>query len=267
MTALRTVGVVLSLLGLLVAGFVIYLFALSSVQHQRVQTNLFKTFRGQLGEAVAPAGPARLGVPVALLDVPRLGLQREVVVEGTGAAQLTSGPGHLVSTPLPGQAGVSTIFGRRTTFGAPFARLSQLRTGDTITVTSGAGTARYVVNAFGRGDAPIADPAPNRLVLVTGDSALVTDHTVLVGARLEGDPLPAPVRPAAGTEQRALKADPSALLPLMLWCAALVAVAVAATVGAHLWARGPAYLVLAPVLLAVLWNVYENAAQLLPNVY
>ena len=51
-----------------------------------------------------------------------------VVVEGTTPGEPDAGPGHLRDTPLPGQAGVSVVFGRRATFGAPFASLPQLGT-------------------------------------------------------------------------------------------------------------------------------------------
>ncbi len=44
-------------------------------------------------------------------------------------------------------------------------------------------------------------------------------------------------------------------------------VAVLATLARHRWATWPAYVCALPVALAVLWNVYENAAQLLPNLY
>jgi len=48
---------------------------------------------------------------VALLSIPAIGISAMVVVEGTTPENLTLGPGHLRDTPLPGQAGISVIFG------------------------------------------------------------------------------------------------------------------------------------------------------------
>ena len=267
-TVLRTAGAVLSLLAVLLLGFIVYVFALSGVQEQRAQSNLFGDFRSELAQAVAPTTATVRGAPIALLDVPAIGLHHVVVVEGTSAGNLTHGPGHLVSTPLPGQAGVSTLFGRRATFGAPFGRLYRLRPGDEITVTTGNGVAHYRVNAFGDSTHAIADTAANRLVLITTDSPYLPRHTITVSARLEGNAVPAAALAITpGTEQQALRNDPGVVLPLMMWSAALVLLALAGTYAVHVWSRWPAYLVIAPVLLAVLWNVYENAAQLLPNLY
>lgn len=70
---------------------------------------------------------------------------------------------------------------------------------------------------------------------------------------------------AIGTEERSLAGDTAAVLPLMLWAQVLL-LAVAATSWGYLrWLRWPTYVISTPVLIAVLWNVYENVAQLLPN--
>jgi sortase A len=66
------------------------------------------------------------GTPVALLEIPRLGL-REVIVEGTSSDPMMSGPGHRRDTPLPGQVGTSVIAGWRATYGGPFRSIDQLR--------------------------------------------------------------------------------------------------------------------------------------------
>ncbi len=49
-----------------------------------------------------------------------------VVVEGTGADQLRSGPGHYPGTPLPGETGNVAIAGHRTTYLHPFYNLNEL---------------------------------------------------------------------------------------------------------------------------------------------
>jgi sortase A len=56
----------------------------------------------------------------------------EVVVQGTGSADLRNGPGHYPGTPVPGERGTVAIAGHRTTYGAPFRRLDDLGRGDRI---------------------------------------------------------------------------------------------------------------------------------------
>ncbi|MFF2039574.1 class E sortase [Kitasatospora sp. NPDC058170] len=257
-----------SLLAALTMGFVGYLFTLSHIQERHYQSTAYKTFRDQLARAVAPTGAAADGDPVAILDIPAIGLHQAVVVEGTTGRDLMRGPGHRRDTALPGQSGVAVVFGRGATFGAPFAELSRLRVGDRIEATTGQGKFTYTVNVYGDGDHPISDPVRNRLVLVTGDSDWIAGSTVLIGARLEGAPEANPGgRPATVPYDKALAADKGALATLQLWTLGLLGAVVAAVVLARFWHRSAAYLSLAPVIGATLWAVYENAAALLPNLY
>lgn len=78
------------------------------------------------------------GSPVALLQIPKIGLS-QVVVNGTATADLDKGPGHYIGTAQPGQAGNVAIAGHRTTHGAPFNRLAELAPGDPIYLTDLAG--------------------------------------------------------------------------------------------------------------------------------
>ena len=86
--------------------------------------------------------PASVRVPapadgsvVAELQIPALGVD-QYVVEGTTTDDLSKGPGHYTGTAAPGQAGNVAIAGHRTTHGAPFNRLGDLRRGDRIIVTT-----------------------------------------------------------------------------------------------------------------------------------
>ncbi|MEV4615014.1 sortase [Kitasatospora sp. NPDC049258] len=252
----------------LLLGFAGYLLALSGLQQQHFQSTAYKTFRDRLATAVAPTGPTADGEPVAVLDIPAIGLRQAVVVEGTSGRDLMRGPGHRRDSVLPGQRGASVLFGRGASFGAPFARLSELRVGDRIEVTTGQGSFGYVVNAYGDGDHPITDAAPARLILVTGDSGWIPTGTVLIGARLDGEPQPAVGgRPAQLPADHALAVDNGALAGLQLWALALLGAAAVTTVAVRRWHDRAAWLSLSPVLAALLWAVYENAAALLPNLY
>jgi sortase A len=71
------------------------------------------------------------GDPLGRIVMPAIGVS-EVFVEGTGAGDLRSGPGHYPETPLPGERGTVAIAGHRTTYGAPFRSIDQLERGDRI---------------------------------------------------------------------------------------------------------------------------------------
>jgi sortase A len=98
----------------------------------------------------APAASAPPGAPVpvarqeveigkgfAVLRIPRLGDWNDdplVVVEGVGVGDLKKGPGHMPGTAMPGEVGNVVVSGHRTTYGAPFERLDELRRGDAIVI-------------------------------------------------------------------------------------------------------------------------------------
>jgi LPXTG-site transpeptidase (sortase) family protein len=271
--ALQILGVGSTLLGVFLLGFVGYLFGLSGLQEARAQRTLYSTFRLELGNLgtgtqIAPIAATTPGAPVALLDIPEVGIDKMVVVEGTSPENLTLGPGHLPSTPLPGEYGVSVIYGRRATFGAPFGHLTQLKNGDKIKVVTGQGTFSYTVVAAGDSRHIIEDPAPNRLLLFTSCSALVPTTYCYYDADLTSSPQQDPGgRPAATAAEEPLSGDTSVLVLTMMWGVALVIISAAGTVAAARWSPWLAYLSAAPLALAVLWNLYQNLAALLPNLY
>jgi sortase A len=71
------------------------------------------------------------GDALGKLLIPAIGVS-EYVVEGTGTADLRKGPGHYPDTPLPGGRGTAAIAGHRTTYGAPFREIDDLRRGQLI---------------------------------------------------------------------------------------------------------------------------------------
>ena len=267
-SAARCAAVSLLLLAVLILGFVGYLFGASGIQESSAQHRLYRTLAGELGQDVGPLGPTTLGAPVAVLDIPSAGVRDAVVVEGTAPEELELGPGHLRNTPLPGQLGMSVIYGRRVTFGAPFARLGSLRLGDKITTITQQGTAVYKVAAVGDSQHPVKDQTLNRLVLLTASSQDVPAYYLEIDADLVSTVHNGPVQmPVIGPSEQAMAGDTGALVMTMLWGLALAFVAVGGAAAAARWSSWPVYLVLAPAVLAVVWNLYENVAALLPNLY
>jgi sortase A len=267
-SAARCVAISALLLALLTVGFVGYLLGVSRIQEASAQHRLYETLAGELGQDIGPLGPTRPGAPVAVLDIPSIGITNMVVVEGTSPEDMMSGPGHLRNTPLPGQLGLSVIFGRRVTFGAPFARLDSLRPGDKITTITQQGKSVYKVVAIGDSQHPVKDTTLNRLALLTTTSPSVPTYYLEVDADLISTVHNGPVQmPAIGPSEQALAGDSGALVLTMVWGLALVIVSVGAAIAAARWSPWPVYLVAAPAVLGIVWVLYENFAALLPNLY
>jgi sortase A len=73
------------------------------------------------------------GDAIGRITIPSIDVA-EYVVEGTSKGDLRKGPGHYRSTPLPGERGTTAIAGHRTTYGAPFRRLDDVRKGERVFV-------------------------------------------------------------------------------------------------------------------------------------
>jgi sortase A len=138
---------------------------------------------------------------VARIVIPKIEADY-VVVQGVDEADLRKGPGHYPSTPLPGQAGNSAIAGHRTTYGAPFGRLDDLETGDTIAIRTVQGRFEYVIYdkfAVGPDDVEVLDPDPSRpatITLTTCHPPYSAAQRLIVQAELK---LPPNTQPLAST--------------------------------------------------------------------
>ncbi len=267
---------VLTLFSLLMLWLVLYAVVFSGLQEERTQHGLYAALRAQLAAETAPAGGVITpGKPVALLDAPDIGVHGVVIVEGTSSATLQEGPGHLADTALPGQAGVSAIFGKSVTFGGPFAKIPKFHVGNPITVTTVQGVAHYVVTDVRRGGDPL--PAPlsagqGRLTLVAAvgsgwRSGWAPTGLVYVDANLQGIGQTAPPgRPTqVSPAQQAMGSGSSALYSLALWLELLAIVAVGVTWARSRWGGWQVWLAGAPLVVATVWIVTETATRLLPN--
>jgi len=121
---------------------------------------------GALRPATAIPIAAR-GSPIAELLIPRVRLS-SIVLHGSDARTLRRGPGHLETTPLPGERGNVAIAGHRDTF---FRQLRDVKVGDDIFVNTPRGAFHYritsarVVNAR---DVSVLEPTDDEvLTLVT----------------------------------------------------------------------------------------------------
>lgn len=261
---------------LLCLWLVISALGLGAVQNRAEQGRLYDTLREQLANGTAPLGGAATGAPVALLQSPRAGLDDLVVVEGTASRQTQRGPGHRRNTVLPGQQGVSVLFGRGVTYGASFGGITRLRRGDEITATTAQGSFVYRVEGVRRSGDPLPlplQPGAGRLTLASADAGgwrdgFAAHDVVYLDAALQGQaqsPGVARVATIAPAEQL-MMGDKRAAVPLLLWMQALLVVGCALGWAQARWGRWQGWLVGAPVLVALLWSAATAAVQLLPNV-
>jgi hypothetical protein len=283
----RAMSTTITLIAVALLTFVLWMGWLSGLYHFRAQHTAYQALRTELALGVAPTGQIRpidfnrpdlgyellpLGTPVALLEIPALGM-REVVFEGTTSGVLQEGPGHLRSTVMPGQAGVSVIMGRAATFGGPFGELGRLVPGDKIIVTSGQGVSKYRVLGVRRVGDPLPPPmaqGQGRLLLSTADGPPFLPSGVLrVDADLIGPAFETPTQVLGPADlapaETALAGDPSAWISLVLWGQALLlAVCLLAWARAR-WGRWQIWLVSVPIVVYFGLNVADQASRLLPN--
>lgn len=199
---LRTTGEILVTLGLVVLGFMAYMYWGTAVREGNAQRN----FVAELGHQWGSAGPSlavlanpadtALGQPFALMRIPRFGPSwKFAIVQGTGLTQLALGPGHVPGSALPGQIGNFAVAGHRVTAGNPFWSLPSMRAGDLVYVETIAATYEYRVTGrpdlVGADDTAVLSPVPGypglsphrpMITLITCDPPWTgTDRLIVTG--------------------------------------------------------------------------------------
>jgi sortase A len=304
------VGRVLITTGILVLLFVAYQLWGTSLYTARAQDNLRADFHQALrhqSTTTAPSTAGGLGVApstststsavdervpkgdaTAEIDIPKLGWSEPyVVVEGVDVDDLRKGPGHYPATPLPGEEGNAAIAGHRTTYGAPFGDLDQLRSGDEITVRTLRGTFEYRVDAsspfvVSPSDVSVLLPAPDparpghnlaTLTLTTCNPKYSAAERLIVKARLVLPQGATALPPSSDTSGDlhvtvgGLSGDSGSLVPAILWGL------VVALVGGAWWfvfhRRPRWYVGIAGVIpfLVVLFVFYVYVERALPSNY
>jgi sortase A len=243
---------------------------------------------------VAAAPPTPTGEAVAIIRIPKIGVEK-AVVEGVGVNALKQGPGHYPSTPLPGQPGNAAIAGHRTTYGAPFFRSDELEAGDLVQVTTRQGEFTYKVR-----EKKIVRPTQNE-VLNPSDENLLTLTTchprfsaaqrLIIVAELTDNPAPASPPPTVtpdddadvdvddddvlagedeptvttpSLDEASVSGDDTAKLPAILWGLLAAFVWLVTWLLSKRWGRLTAYAMGTPVFVVVLFVFFENFARLLP---
>jgi sortase A len=197
---LRSAGILLVALGgliLLFVAFQLWGTGILEAQHQAVLRRRFETELQQVHTQSKPRpardpvqlGPIKEGQPIGILDIPKISLN-VVVVDGTSPSDLTLGPGLYFGSPMPGDKGNAAIAGHRTTFGAPFFNLNELRPGDDIYITTLQGHFRFVVTGslvVSPNDVAVVAPTSfPELTLTTCDPPFSAADRLVVHALLKG---------------------------------------------------------------------------------
>lgn len=219
-------------------------------------------------------GPVQTGDALALLRIPALDLD-QVVVEGSGAEQLRSGPGHLRGTPRPGQKGNVVIAGKRATYGAPFSNLDQLDEGDLIELGTGSGIFVYRVTDIDtlrpERDEDVVDPTEdNRLTLLSAHPRYSADERLAVIAEFVGEDEGAPLRsvPAGlepGADELGTGRDPQAAPSIVLFALLLAAAGAAFVWARRRWTGWALWAVFLPVFLALSVMTFESVLRWFPS--
>lgn len=274
----RAIQGLMATAALLFLAFALNMILVSHVQSAASQQQLRNDFAVQLAEGVAPVDEGdvdrvllRDGAPVAILDIPAIGLQ-SVVVEGSSSGATSTGPGHRRDTVLPGQRGLSVVMGRASAYGGPFSRIDELQPGDTFSAITGQGEQIFaVIGVRLPGDPePAREPGESRLVLETaGGGPYMPAGVVRVDATLVSEVQ------APGARQTTAASLPAAHREMAtdtgtVWALVFALQGLIAFEFALLWAgrrvgRRQLWVVFVPVGLLVSLIVTDQVMRLLPN--
>jgi sortase A len=265
-------------LGTLLLLFVVYQLWGTGIREAQAQNQLESEFEVALDKGNTPTTtpdpqtvpsipPAAEGEATAIIEIPRIGLER-VVVEGVAVADLKKGPGHYPETPLPGQEGNAAIAGHRTTYGAPFNRINELEKGDEILVQTLQGKFRYLVTeqliVSPSQVEVLEDKGDNRLTLTACHPKYSARERIVVVGELSGPALPA--RPTGRVTFEDISGGGGLLTTILfgLLCASIWLFAWAL---GRVWRKWPAYVLGLPFFLVGLFYFFEEFSQVLPSNY
>lgn len=220
--------------GLLLLSFVAYQLWGTGIVEGRSQTAIAKQF-----VKPQPIQP-KLGGLVGRITIPSIGVSKYVVA-GVRLKDLERGPGLFPGSPMPGQKGNVAIAGHRTTFGAPFSRIDELRGNERIILESKDGTFTYIVNgepkivlATDTAVAKTTNPDIAIITLVSCYPKWTSTKRIVVVATLDSTVLPLPATPLVTSEpidQQSIAGwfhDPTAWPTVLFFGLALIVIRIVA---------------------------------------
>ena len=308
---IAAIGRTLVTLGLLILLFVSYELWGTGIFTARAQSNLKHKFAEQLqkvhdnptltppttGTSPTTPGhpkptttinPATLVAPpegqaIGKIDIPKINVHW-VFVEGVQLTDLADGPGHYPGTPLPGQIGNAAIAGHRTTHGAPFFHIDELRTGDRINITTFAGTFVYAVSKdpfpVQPTDYYVVDNTPDaELTLTSCHPQYSAAQRLIVKAKLVRNLSSKPVRPpkvvnghkvkppAKAQLATALEGEANSVVPSVAWGFIVAIIGAGWWFAFRRWRHPLTWLIGLVPFIPVLFVFYVYLERALPNGY
>lgn len=230
--------------------------------------------------AARPDKAPKLGDPLFSIKVPKIGLDT-VVVEGVGVEELKKGPGLfpdctdgessecVAGAKYPGEDGNVSISGHRTTYGAPFFRLNELKKNDVIDFVSGRARYRYrvreqkIVDPVG-GFQEVEQAGRTELTLTTCHPRFSAAQRLVIKADFEGSSLVAASPSGRGPTQTG--APPVIPTDVIVLGSIAVASALASLSLSRKYRWTAAYVALGMVGAAGLWvGVFPRVLSLMPE--
>lgn len=280
LTALDVVGRTMIATGVVLLLFVAYQLWGTGIAESQSQSNLANEFETVISTPVTESTLPAYGGVISRIEIPKIGVDKYVVA-GVDAKSLQKGPGLFPGSPLGGQLGNVAITGHRTTYGAPFSRIDEMKVGDEITIQTVEGSFTYVVNAEPFVVPPTQTEVARTLDRTKATLTLISCHPKWTSEKrivVTADLAPT-VEPSAPTEFFAQSIDevPDALSEGWFhdpaawpWVVLLLIVLVALYVGAIMATRRGvrayiSYPVMAIVMLPVLFIFFTQLSRLLPT--
>jgi sortase A len=132
----RTLSFLAVATGLVILLVVAYQVWGTDVASDREQERISKVLRDDWAAPVPPREQRDFGDAFAFLHIPAFGSdwKPRAVIEGTDPQMLADGPGHFVTSAMPGQLGNFAVAGHRVGEGSPFLDLDELEPGDAVIV-------------------------------------------------------------------------------------------------------------------------------------
>ena len=265
--------------GLLLLSFVAYQLWGTGIAEGRSQSAMATQFvKPQPTQLVQPEPiQPELGGLVGRISIPSIGVSKYVVA-GVRLKDLEKGPGLFPGSPMPGQKGNVAIAGHRTTFGAPFSRIDELRSNDEIILESKDGSFTYkvdgppkIVSATNVAVAQTTDSNTATLTLISCYPKWTSRQRIIVVATLDVAELPLPATPLTTSEPINQQPkdgwfhDPTAWPSVLFFGITLIAIRIIAAVFARRGRRKIyVYLIAGGLFVPTLFLFFGALTRLLP---
>ncbi len=263
----------------LTVGFVAHLLLISPMHFHSEQLKKTESLRYELANGTAPVGQVdsegyllASGTPLAFITIPKLNVNA-VVVEGSTSSDTMVGVGHRRDTVLPGQEGISVLYGRQAAYSGVFGRLHELKTGDTIKVLTGQGESEFTVSNVRVAGDEVTNSIPSggsRLTLVSASGIpFLPNSAVWVDADLVGPAKETPLKVipmlAIDSSEQAMNGDLNALTPIIYLYQLLALVILAMLWLRKNWGRGQSWIIAVPLMVWTTAMLAEQITRILSN--